>query len=325
MDVWHQMLNEATAWFSYPNATALQLLAAVGLAVVFGAVWLTAHWPPMLRRPWFWAVGVFSAFFTMAAFAFVRTPLQYYYDRLVNHFLSGATISDWLLLLGIPSVVIAGLVLEGAKMVPMLLYWQKEERRLTPAAGLALGAVAGAAFGIFDAFQIFSSLFGAGWTTAALSNGFPGFATFWERFFTIGFNTGVAAMVGYGLARGKGWQYLLVAAGFHALFNYTGYFYAKQYLGLTQVEVLLALIAVIITAVVLIVRYRLRRDFPGDAAYDPVLYLEYEERYAAEEAAAMAEAATTAETVVPGVGPDETTPPEAGEEPPESESEEKPD
>jgi RsiW-degrading membrane proteinase PrsW (M82 family) len=321
MDLWHQMLNEASAWFSYPNVSALQLLVAVGLAVAFGAVWLAAHWPPLFKRPWFWAVAVFSAFFTMAAFAFVHTPLQFYYDKLVNHFLNSATISDWLLLLGIPSVLIVGLVEEGAKMVPMLLYWWKDGRRITPAMGLAIGAVAGAAFGIFDAFQIFSSMFGGGWTTAAFSHGFTGIAGFWERFFTIGFHTAVSAMVGYGLARGKGWQYFLVAAGFHALFNYSAYFYAKQYFGLVQVETMLAVIAVIVTAVVLIVRYRLRRDFPGEAAYDPVLYLEYEERYAAEEAAAGAEAATTAATVESGiedtVSPrDRPAPPAAPEEPP---------
>ena len=310
MEVWHQMLNEASAWFSYHNVTALQILVAVGLAVAFGAIWLTAHWPPVLKRRWWWAIGVASAFLAMAAYAFVRTPLQFYYDKLVNHFLNSTTISDWIMLLGIPSVIFSGLVQEGAKMVPMVVYWQKVGRRITPATGLAIGAVAGAAFGIFDAFQVFGTLFGSGWTTAAFGSGFNGIATFWERFFTIGFQTAASAMVGYGLARGKGWQYYLVAAGFHALFNYSYYFYAKQYLGLVQVETLLAVIAVAVTAVVLIVRYRLRRDFPGEVAYDPVLFLEYEERYEAEYQAAVAEAAGTANNVRSGLGEDTVSPPE---------------
>jgi uncharacterized membrane protein YhfC len=284
MEVWNEIVNELRAWFSYPDVTTLQLLVAVGLAVAFGAAWLTAHWPPLFKRPWFWVIGIVSAFFTMAAFAFVRTPLQYYYDVLVNHFMSGAAIRDWLLLLGIPSVIISGLVQEGAKMVPMVLFWAKRDFRITPAMGLAIGAIAGAAFGIFDSFQAFGTVFSNGWTTASFSQGFNGIIDFWLRFFSIGFQTAASAMVGYGLARGKGWQYLLVASGFHAFFLYGAYFYTKGYFGLPQLGTFVAFVAVVITAVVLIVRYRLRRDFPGEAAYDPDQYLEEDEEFAGEAA-----------------------------------------
>ena len=288
MDLWQQMSNALTSWFSYPNVTALQLLAALGLAIAFGAIWLAAHWPPLFKRPWFWAIAVVSALLTAFAFAYVRTPLQYWYDQLVNRYMSPGAISDWLLLLGIPSIIISALVQEGAKMVPMIGFWWQEGRRITPAMGLAIGAMTGAAFGVFEAFQVFGSIFGSGWTTAAFGDGFTGIAGFWERFFAIGFHTAISAMVGFGLARGKGWQYFLVAAGFHALFNYPAYFYAKQYLNLVQVEVIIAVIAIILTAVVLIVRYRLRRDFPGEIAYDPDQFLEAEmEIDAAEQAGAM--------------------------------------
>jgi RsiW-degrading membrane proteinase PrsW (M82 family) len=319
MDVWQQMVNAANSWFSYPDVTTLQMLAAVGLAVAFGAVWLAAHWPPLFKRPWLWAIGIVSAFLTMAAFAFVRTPVQIYYDKLVNHFLEPVAISDWLLLLGIPSVLISGLVQEGAKMVPMALYWWKEGRRITPAMGLAIGAAAGAFFGIFESFSVFGTMFSNGWTTAAFGHGFTGIAGFWERFFAIGFHTAVSAMIGYGLARGKGWQYFLVGSGFHALFNYPAYFYVKHYIGLAQVETIIAVIAVILTVVVLIVRYRLRRDFPDEAAYDADQYLEYEEEMAAA-AAAGVEAGGTDETASVDAGA--VAPPE---EPPAPESEEKPD
>ncbi len=294
MEVWHQMLSAAQIWFLYHNVSGLELLVAAALAIAFGAVWLTAHWPPIFRYRWFWVLGVFSAFFTMAAFAFINTPLQFYYSKLVKHFLNAKTVSDWILLLGIPSVLFSGLVQEGAKMVGMVLYWRQEKRRITPAMGMALGAVVGVGFGIFNTFQIFSAQFGAGWTTAALSSGFNGIAGFWVAFFTIGLNTALSAMVGYGLARGKGWQYFLVAGGFHALFLYGHYFNAENYFDVVQLSVYIAVIAVILSAIVLLVRYRLRRDYPGDAAYDPVLYLEQEERYAEEAAAAMAEASSAA-------------------------------
>jgi RsiW-degrading membrane proteinase PrsW (M82 family) len=302
MDLWSQMTQALQSWFKYPNVSGTQLLIGFGIALAFGVVWLIAHWPPLFKRPWFWAIAVVSALVTMVAFAYVRTPLQFYYDKLVNHYLSPAAISDWLLLLGIPSVIISGLVQEGGKMVPMAFFWWKEDRRITPAMGLAIGAMAGAAFGIFEAFQVFGTMFGHGWTTAAFSEGFDGIAGFWERFFAVGFHTAISAMVGFGLARGKGWQYFLVAAGFHALFNYPAYFYAKQYLNLVQVEVIIAVIAVIITAVVLIVRYRLRRDFPGDIAYDADQFLEYELE------AEDAERGDASEATAPQAAP-ETEPP----------------
>ena len=323
MEVWHAMLNAAEQWYVYQHVTALQLLVAVALAVAFGALWLTAHWPPIFKHPWFWVLGVGSAFFTMGVYAFIHTPLQFYYSKLVHHFLDSKTVVDWIMLLGIPSVIISGLVEEGAKMVPMVLYWRKQHRRITPAMGLAIGAVVGAGFGIFDAFQIFASQFGSGWTTAALGSGFNGIAGFWIRFFTIGLHMALSAMVGYGLARGKGWQYFLVASGFHAVFLYGNYFYQQGYFGVVQLGVFVACVSIVMTAIVLVVRYRQRRDYPGEAAYDPVLYLEYEERYAAEEAAARAEMAETADTVVSGIEDDSVSPPEAP--PAEPENEEKPD
>ena len=280
MEVWNEIVTELRTWFSYPDVTSLQMLVAVGLAVGFGAVWLAAHWPPLSRQRGLWVIGIASAFLTMGAFAFVRTPLQFYYDRLVNHFMTRAAIGDWLMLLGIPSIIISGLVLEGAKMVPMVIFWSKRDFRITPAMGLAIGAVAGAGFGIFDAFQTFGTVFSNGWTTAAFGQGFAGIIDFWLRFFSIGFQMAASAMVGYGLARGRGWQYWLVASGFHALFLYGAYFYAKGYFGLPALGVYVAFVAVILTAVVLIVRYRLRRDYPGEAAYDPDRYLDEAEEFA---------------------------------------------
>ena len=46
-----------------------------------------------------------------------------------------------ILLFGIPQILLSGLVQEGAKLVPVVLYWRREGRSLDPKLGLAVGAV----------------------------------------------------------------------------------------------------------------------------------------------------------------------------------------
>ena len=275
--LWEQVIDLFKSWFVYQNVSVLQVLAGLGLALGFGAVWLAAHWPPLFKRPSFWLIAVVSAFLTMLAVVFVQYPIQYWYDRFLLHFWDLTAIDDWLLLAGIPAVLVSGLVQEGAKMAPMAVFWLKHGRRITPAMGLAIGAVAGAAFGVFEAFWVAERILGAGWTVAAFGDGFFGIAGFWERFFAVGFHTAVSAMIGYGLARGQGWQYYLVGSAFHALFNYGRFFLQKGYFSLVQLETVVAVIAVLLSAVVLIVRWRITRDFPGEGAYDPDRYVDYSE------------------------------------------------
>ncbi|MCJ7605099.1 MAG: hypothetical protein MUO19_03585 [Dehalococcoidales bacterium] len=136
--------------------------------------------------------------------------------------------------------------------------------------GLAIGAIAGAAFGAFEGFWVFSRIFGAGWTLDALgTDGFMAYAGFTERFFAIGFHAAVSALVGYGLAKGKGWQYFLIGSVLHALFNYGVIFYYKEWLSSVQVETLIAVFAVILTAVVLIIRWRKVKETPEEMTTIP--------------------------------------------------------
>ena len=70
-----------------------------------------------------------------------------------------------LLLSAIPSVLISGLVQEGAKIVPVAIYWWRNNFVIDYRLGLTIGAIAGAGFGIFEAQWIHNMTFGAGWSS----------------------------------------------------------------------------------------------------------------------------------------------------------------
>jgi hypothetical protein len=259
--MWPQMITFFKSWFIFPNLRWEWLLFAIDLAVVFGAVWLLAHWPPLFKRHRLWAVAVVSAFLTLLAVTFVQIPLQTWTGRAIMHFWSQQTIVDWLLLMSVPGILISGLVQEGAKMVPMVAWWWRSGRRLDPRLGLGIGAVAGAAFGIFEAFWVHGSVFAAGWNWQTVQTaGYQAFLPFIERFFVVGAHTAMSALAGYGLARGLGWQFYLIAAGLHAALNYAAILMAIGKLTSNQLEIYVAVLAVLMTAVVLWLRWNKRYE-----------------------------------------------------------------
>jgi RsiW-degrading membrane proteinase PrsW (M82 family) len=255
--LWEQMMSFLKSWFIYPGLSWYLMLLSIGLAIVFGAIWLLGHWPPLFKKSWLWAVVVVSAFLTLLAVAFVQIPLQHYTGTALTHFWSQDVLMKWLLLAAIPQILLSGLVQEGAKMVPVVAWWWRSGRNIDPKLGLAIGAVAGAGIGIFEAFWVHSQVFMSGWTWQAIqTNGFLGIAGFWERFFTVGFHIAVSALAGYGLAKGKGWQFYLIAAFLHGLLNYSVIFLQKGYFNAVRLEVYVAVMAVVVTAIVLWLRWR---------------------------------------------------------------------
>jgi RsiW-degrading membrane proteinase PrsW (M82 family) len=250
------MMAFLKSWFIYPGLTWEMTLVSIGLAVVFGAIWLTFHWPP-LKRHWLWAVLVGSAILGLLAVVFVQMPLQLWVGQALGHFWSQEVLAKWLLLAGIPQVLLSGLVQEGAKMVPVTIWWWRRGMNITPKLGLAIGAMAGAGLGIFEAVWAHGRIFAAGWTLGAIqANGFIAIAGFWERFFAVGFHIAASALAGYGLARGKGWQFYLIAGGLHSLLNYSVVFMQKGYLTIVQIETYAAVVAVVVSAAVLLLRWR---------------------------------------------------------------------
>ncbi|MFC1901758.1 YhfC family glutamic-type intramembrane protease [Chloroflexota bacterium] len=259
------MLEESVkffvSWFVYPGLTWPLLLAGIGLAILFGAFWLVFYWPPLFKKHWLWAVLAGSAALSLAAVSFVQIPLQVLVGQALGSFWGQDVIYDWLLLASIPQILLSGLVQEGAKMVPMVVWWWRRGKDITPRLGLAIGAIAGAGLGIFEAVWAHGRIFASGWTLQALqTDGFLAVAGFWERFFAVGFHIAASALVGYGLAKGKGWQFYLIAALLHAALNYSIVLLQKGFFTIVHLETYAAVLAVLVAAAALLLRWHRTDD-----------------------------------------------------------------
>ena len=249
------MLEQITGFFLsfFANPSAL----GVGLALYFGAIWLIPYWPPLFKKPWLWAVLVGSAILALAAVSFIQIPLQVWTGQAMGNFWSQEVIMRRILLFGIPQILLSGLVQEGAKMVPVVLYWRREGKSLDPKLGLAIGAVAGAGFGIFEAQWVHNTIFASGSIWEALqASGLMALAPFWERFFVVAAHTAFSALAGYGLAKGKEWQFYLIASGLHAVLNYSAVLLMTGVMTPIQLEIYAPVFALAVTAWALWLRWR---------------------------------------------------------------------
>ena len=252
------MLAQATTFFT--SFFGSPSIWGIGLAIYFGAIWLIPYYPPLFKQARLWVVMVVSAFLALAAAAFVQIPLQFLAGQAIGSLWSQEYVMGRVLLFGIPQILLSGLVQEGAKMVPLVWYWRREGRRLDPKLGLAVGAAAGAAFGIFEAQWVHNQIFAAFASDnlwGVLQAGGPQVLFgFWERFFVVAAHTAFSALAGYGLARGKGWQFYLIASGLHALLNYSAVLLTAGVLTAIQLEIYVAVFATSLTAWALWLRWR---------------------------------------------------------------------
>jgi RsiW-degrading membrane proteinase PrsW (M82 family) len=247
------MVNSFMSFFQNPSASSIYLAISIGLAIGFGVVWLAGYRPPLFKKPWLWAVLVSSAFFTLAAVCFIQIPLQTWLQQALGQ----EVLIRRMLLAMIPLILLSGLVQEGAKLVPVVVYWWRSGKNIDPKLGLAIGAVAGAGFAIFEAQYLHNLIFAYGWTWELVPTyGFIAVLGFWERFFTVAAHIAFSALAGYGLAKGWGWQFYLIASGLHALLNYSVVLRTAGVLADIPVEIYIAVVAVAVTAWALWLRWR---------------------------------------------------------------------
>jgi len=259
--MWEEMWLYLQSWFRHPYGEWDTMLIGIGLAVGFAAFWLAGHWPPLFKKHWLWGVAVFSAFFTVLAIVFVQIPLQIWADDASNHFWDAGTIWDWWLLVSIPQLLARALVQEGARMVPIVFWWWRSGKAITPKMSMAIGAIAGAGFGIFEAVRLNVQTLASGWTWQNYqTSGFTAIAGFWDTFFTVGVHIAMSALIGYGLAKGRGWQFYLIGVGFHLVYNYRRVLLQVGNLTVFQTEIYAAAFALILTAVVLLWFIRKSRE-----------------------------------------------------------------
>ena len=247
-----QTVGFFTSFFANPSAPG------IALAIAFGAIWLAAYRSPLRSRPWLWVIIVISIFLTLAAVSFIQLPLQILAGQAMGNFWSEEVIMNRILLFGIPQILLSGLVQEGAKLVPVVLYWRREGRKLDPKMGLMVGAVAGAGFGAFEAQWVHNAVFASGWTWEAWrTGGLIALVPFGERFFVVAAHAAFSALAGYGLAKGKWWQFYLIASGLHALLNYSVVLLVGGVLtGVIQIEIYVIACALSVAGWALWLRWR---------------------------------------------------------------------
>jgi RsiW-degrading membrane proteinase PrsW (M82 family) len=270
--LWDNMVTFLKSWFNYPGIEWYLILIGIGIAIAFGVIWLLGYWPPVIRKPWLWLVAIIGAFLTMLAITFVQIPLQHWSGEALEHFWSQNTLMDWLLLTGLPTILISGLVQEAAKMVPIYFWWWRSGKKLDPKMGLMIGAIVGAGFGIFEALWVHNQVFMAGWSWANVSNdAWRGLLPFWERFWVVAAHIGMSALVGYGIAKVKAWQFYLLAAILHSAINYTVLPLVKGMLTSNQVEIITAAIAALVMLAALWLRWRKDKEAPKIEQTEPTL------------------------------------------------------
>jgi hypothetical protein len=246
-----QMLAFFVFFFSNPS------VLGIGLAVVFGAIWLACYRPPLITKPWLWAVLAAGAILAPIAIAVTAFPLGFGISWVYGSLWSQETLAQWALLASLPSMYLFGLVREGFKLLPVVAYWWRKGRDIEPKLGLAAGAVSGAGFGILGAQWTLNYIFSSGWNWEKVQiEGLVALAGFWESFFVIGVHVASCALAGWGLARGWGWKFYLLAAFVYLFPNYSYILLTKELITGVQAEFLIAAWALIATGVALWLRER---------------------------------------------------------------------
>ena len=246
-----QMYTFLTSYF-WSSASLL----GWGLAVLFGIIWLACYRPPLISKPWLWAVLVGGAILAPVAIVITSFPLSYGITKLITNFWNQETIRSLGWFFSIPSIFIFGLVWEGTKLVPVAIYWWRKNRDIEPKLGLLAGAVAGAGFGIL-LVQWTNNFFIAGnnWNWQLVqTQGFTAISGFWESFFILGLSVASTALAGWGLAKGWGWKFFLLAAFVYLVTNYNTVLVGYNVVSSTQAESIIAAWAIIVVGVTLWLR-----------------------------------------------------------------------
>jgi hypothetical protein len=191
------------------------------LAVAFGLPWLLLLARGRTRSPWLWGAVALAAALFPFSIAWVQVPLQNALGGLLRGLFGTETIRQYLLVMAIPSLLVASVVQESAKLAVAVLPLGLLRSWRGGAAGLAAGAGAGAGYGGFEAFWVFNQMFFVGWSWAMVDLGGPlALLGFIERFLTVPMHVGVTALAAYGYATGRPWRFWLLAVALHTAGNY---------------------------------------------------------------------------------------------------------
>ena len=276
----HLMTSFFNAGFYFPGYNWTSILLAIAIGVVFGGIWLFLYHPPVLKNNGLWLVFIAAAFLTWAAVSFIQLPLQVWTKDAMVHRWNPQTLSTarFILLSYIPIVLIAGIVQEAAKIAPVFFFRQRNKNDFTPQFGLIAGAVAGAGFGIFEAIWklnlilptigIFNSysimLSSVGFKSLQIILlGFTPIMGIFGSIYSVIFHIAASALVGYGLAKHRGWQFYLLAVSLNALINYGAFLAYFHKISTTEGIIWVSVPVILVTVFALWLRWHKPRGKPA--------------------------------------------------------------
>ncbi len=111
------------------------------------------------------------------------------------------------------TALVSGTFQEALKIAPTWLNWYRLEQKPNLRLMMALGAAAGAGFGVVEACWLTGGAFAAGHVGLVSP-------VIWERLITIFFHVGTGALLGYGVGRRQLWQYWLLTAVLHTFASF---------------------------------------------------------------------------------------------------------
>lgn len=233
------------------------------LAALFTVLWLMLYKPPILRKPLLWAFFVSGALFTLIVLCIIQNPLSMVINQSFYNSWGEEFVQQWILILALPGALITGFFQEGAMVFPVAIYWWINKRTIDPKWALIIGAVAGAGWGFIEAQWLHNSILSMGWSWQLVgTTGFVALAPFVETFFSIPYSAASCALISYGLAKGRGWQFYCVIALIHAVIQYSSTFVGYTFSGLTSssqliiIEVFLAICSLAFSAVALFILWK---------------------------------------------------------------------
>jgi len=261
-------ITNATIFSFFENAS----IWGVILALAFGCFWLAMLAPVGWRRPILWLIFLTGVVIFIPSIALVQLPLQRATSFFLVDLVGIEAYERDIILLSIPAVLLSGVVQEAAKLIPILVYWLIRKRGLLPRFSLSIGALAGAGYGVFEAYWLLSEVFAAGFTLSWISTyGLVALSGFWERFFTVAFHTASGAVMGWGVGRGKWWLFYLLTVLWHFIINYTVVLFQTGILSNFQVEFLIALLADAMFFLAFWLRWRMLKFPEMEKPYPPVI------------------------------------------------------
>jgi uncharacterized membrane protein YhfC len=213
------------------------------LAILLATPWFLLLVRRRTRISWIWTVFLAGIVLFPLSIAYIQVPIQNGINGLYAKNLSNEIIQKYVLLIGIPVIIVSGLVQEVVKFVIAIVGQRVSRDAKTGRSGLAFGAASGAGYGGMEAFWVFNQIFATGITLATIQLlGVAALYGFIERVFTVMFHIGAAAISTYGYTTGRPWRYLLLAIFLHSL---TNYFVLPLQSGVLNTEIVEGIIAAI--------------------------------------------------------------------------------